>query len=77
MQRALFPDQEINNTAVVPFPEVSETPVSWGEINLQRADKYKAIVNDPPPHLNLNHLRKSWPFYLRRENYLNYTCPFF
>ena len=27
------------------FPEVSEVPVSWGEINLQRANKYKAIVN--------------------------------
>ena len=27
------------------FPEVSEVPVSWGEINLQRADQYKAIVN--------------------------------
>jgi hypothetical protein len=29
----------------IPFPEVCETPVSWGELNLQRADKYKAIVN--------------------------------
>ncbi len=27
------------------FPEVSETPVSWGELNLQRADDHKAIVN--------------------------------
>jgi hypothetical protein len=29
----------------ISFPEVSETPVSWGEINLQRADNFKAIVN--------------------------------
>jgi hypothetical protein len=27
------------------FPEVSEVPVSWGEINIQRASNYKAIVN--------------------------------
>ena len=27
------------------FPEVIETPVSWGDINLQRADNHKAIVN--------------------------------
>lgn len=32
-------------TSPVLFPEVSEVPVSWGEINLQRADKYMAIVN--------------------------------
>ena len=27
------------------FPEVIETPVSWGDINLQRANDHKAIVN--------------------------------
>lgn len=27
------------------FPDVIETPVSWGDINLQRADDFKAIVN--------------------------------
>jgi len=27
------------------FPQVCESPVSWGEINLQRADNFKAIVN--------------------------------
>ena len=27
------------------FPEVSETPVSWGDIHLQRANDHKAIVN--------------------------------
>jgi len=29
----------------ISFPEVSEAPVSWGEINLHQADKFKAIVN--------------------------------
>lgn len=29
----------------IQFPDVSEKPVAWGEINLQRADKFKAIVN--------------------------------
>ncbi len=36
---------EIVKATPASFPEVSEVPVSWGEINLQRADKYKAIVN--------------------------------
>jgi len=27
------------------FPEVIETPVSWGDLNLVRADNFKAIVN--------------------------------
>ena len=35
----------MSNSAAVSFPEVQEVPVSWGEINLQRADQYKAIVN--------------------------------
>lgn len=45
MQRELFNEQEKSDLATVTFPEVSEVPVSWGEINLQRANKYKAIVN--------------------------------
>lgn len=45
MQRELFNEQEKNDLATASFPEVSEVPVSWGDINLQRADKYKAIVN--------------------------------
>jgi len=45
MQRKLLEEQEKSNLAPVSFPKVSEVPVSWGEINLQRADKYKAIVN--------------------------------
>ena len=45
MQKKLFDDEEKRNLAAASFPEVSEVPVSWGEINLQRADKYKAIVN--------------------------------
>ena len=45
MQRNLFNDQEKSNSTAVSFPEVCETPVSWGEINLQRTEKYKAIVN--------------------------------
>jgi len=45
MQRELFEKQENSALAAVSFPEVNEVPVSWGEINLQRADKYKAIVN--------------------------------
>ena len=45
MQMELFDDQEKSILAAASFPEVSEVPVSWGEINLQRADKYKAIVN--------------------------------
>ena len=45
MQKTLINEQEKSNLAVASFPEVSEMAVSWGEINLQRADKYKAIVN--------------------------------
>ena len=45
MQTELFKKQEQSNLAAKSFPEVSEVPVSWGEINLQRADQYKAIVN--------------------------------
>jgi len=45
MQKKLFEDEEKSNLAVISFPEVSEVPVSWGEINLQRASNYKAIVN--------------------------------
>jgi len=45
MQKKLINEQEKSNLATASFPEVSEVPVSWGEINLQRADKYKAIVN--------------------------------
>jgi len=45
MQREFFNEQEKSHLAAASFPEVSEVPVSWGEINLQRADKYKAIVN--------------------------------
>jgi len=45
MQKILFDEQEKSKLAAASFPEVSEVPVSWGEINLQRADKYKAIVN--------------------------------
>lgn len=32
------------NPAEISFPEVAEAPVSWGEINLLRADNFKAIV---------------------------------
>jgi hypothetical protein len=39
MQRKLFNEQEKSNLAAVSFPEVSEVPVSWREMNLQRADK--------------------------------------
>lgn len=45
MQRELFNEQEKSDLATASFPEVSEVPVSWGDINLQRADKYRAIVN--------------------------------
>jgi len=45
MQKKFFNEQEKRNLAAASFPEVSEVPVSWGELNLQRADKYKAIVN--------------------------------
>lgn len=45
MLMEVFDEQEKRCLAAVSFPEVSEVPVSWGEINLQRADKYKAIVN--------------------------------
>jgi hypothetical protein len=45
MQRKFLDEKEKRNLAPVFFPEVSEVPVSWGEINLQLADKYKAIVN--------------------------------
>ena len=45
MQKILFDEQEKSKLAAASFPEVSEVPVSWDEINLQRADKYKAIVN--------------------------------
>ncbi len=45
MQKKLFNEQEKSKLAAASFPEVSEVPVSWGELNLQRADKYKAIVN--------------------------------
>lgn len=45
MQRELFNEQEKSDLAAASFPEVSEVPVPWGEINLQRAYKYKAIVN--------------------------------
>jgi len=45
MQRELINEQEKSNLATASFPEVSEVPVSWGEINLQRASNYKAIVN--------------------------------
>jgi hypothetical protein len=45
MQRESFDEQTTSNLATASYPEVSEVPVSWGEINLQRADKYKAIVN--------------------------------
>ncbi len=45
MQGKLFNEQEKSILAAASFPEVSEVPVSWGELNLQRADKYKAIVN--------------------------------
>jgi hypothetical protein len=45
MQMEVFDDQEKSILAAVPFPQVTEVPVSWGEINLQRADKYKAVVN--------------------------------
>ena len=45
MQKKLINEQEKSNLAAVSFPEVREVPVSWGEMNLQRAKKYKAIVN--------------------------------
>ena len=45
MQKKLINEQEKSNLATASFPEVSEVPVSLGEINLQRAEKYKAIVN--------------------------------
>jgi hypothetical protein len=45
MQVDDFTDKEKVDTEIISFPEVSEVPVSWGEINIQRADKYKAIVN--------------------------------
>ena len=45
MQMELFDEHEKNILTATSFPEVSEVPVSWGELNLQRADKYKAIVN--------------------------------
>jgi hypothetical protein len=45
MQKKLFNEKKKSILAAASFPEVSEVPVSWGEMNLQRADKYKAIVN--------------------------------
>lgn len=45
MQKELFKMQEQSSLAAESFPEVSEVPVSWGKINLKRADQYKAIVN--------------------------------
>jgi len=45
MQVGLFPHKEWNNGKELFFPEVCETPVSWGALNLQRAKKFKAIVN--------------------------------
>jgi hypothetical protein len=45
MQMEVFDEQENKYLAAVSFPEVSELPVSWCELNFQRADKYKAIVN--------------------------------
>jgi hypothetical protein len=45
MQKEIFDEKEKINLAAVSFPKVSEVPVSLGEINLQRTDKYKAIVN--------------------------------
>jgi hypothetical protein len=44
MQMELFDDQEKSILAAASFPEVSEVPVSWGELNL-RTNNYKAIVN--------------------------------
>jgi hypothetical protein len=40
-----IPDINGNDSDEISFPEVGETPVSWGELNPQRADNYKAIVN--------------------------------
>lgn len=34
-----------NKIKDISFPAVCETPVSWGDLNIQRADDYKAIVN--------------------------------
>ena len=45
MQVNDFTDKGKVDTEMISFPEVREVPVSWGEMNLQRADKYKAIVN--------------------------------
>ena len=45
MQIGLSPDIKFNKTDEITFPEVCETPVSWGDLNLQRAYNFKAIVN--------------------------------
>ncbi len=37
--------EDNQNPAEISFPEATEAPVSWGEINLLRADHFKAIVN--------------------------------
>lgn len=44
MQTNLFGDH-VKNPTNISFPEVGETPVLWGRLNLKRADDYKAIVN--------------------------------
>ena len=44
MQINLFGDH-VKSPSNISFPKVCETPVSWGEMNLKRADKFKAIVN--------------------------------
>jgi len=38
----MIKDQKVSP---VSFPEVNEVPVSWGEMDLRRANNYKAIVN--------------------------------
>jgi len=40
--RTYLPDGKVEPLS---FPEVIETPVSWGDLNLQRAEDFKAIVN--------------------------------
>jgi len=45
MQRELFKMHQNVTLAAASFPKVNEVPVSWGETHLQRANKYKAIVN--------------------------------
>ncbi len=45
MQNSLVPNQGRYDSEAISFPVVCGVPVSWGKINLQRANNFKAIVN--------------------------------